>query len=132
MKNEHIARKRLVLSALVAVAFSAGTAFANVAPNVTLFGSRYSAPRSLRSNLQWSGALLDNRLAASVDATYSLNLNQPAVVDLNFNSAARFTLGDDGRPVFARSSGIVPATGAIASGEGRIAPSFARVAANAL
>jgi hypothetical protein len=107
---------------------SAGTAFANVAPNVTLFGSRYSAPRSLRSNLQWSGALLDNRLAASVDATYSLNLNQPGVVDLNFNSAARFTLGDDGRPVFARSSGIVPATGAIASGEGRIAPSFARVA----
>ena len=106
-----------------------GSAFANSAPNVALFDRRFTSPRSLRSNLQWSGLAFDNRLLASVDATYSLNLDQTGVTDLNFAPVAQFTLGDDGRPVFARSSAIVPSTGSIGTGEGRVSQAFARVTA---
>jgi len=106
---------------------SASSGLASSAPNVALFGRSYVAPRSLRSNLQWGGAVLGNRLLASIDATYSLNLNQASMVDLNFDPAAKFTLADDGRPIFARTSGIVATSGAIAAGEGRIDPAFGRV-----
>jgi hypothetical protein len=106
---------------------SVASGFASLAPNVALFGRSYSAPRSLRSNVQWAGVILGNRLVATADATYSLNLNQASVVDLNFDPIAKFTLADDKRPIFARPSGIVAASGAIAGGEARIDPTFARV-----
>jgi hypothetical protein len=55
---------------------TAGSMFANSAPNVTLFDRDWRAPRSWRSNLQWSGAVLGNRLQATLEGVYSLNLNQ--------------------------------------------------------
>ncbi len=64
---------------------SLGTVFANTAPNVNLFAKDYQPTRSVRSNLQWSGSILDNRFRLLTDATYSLNLNQPSTVDLNFD-----------------------------------------------
>jgi hypothetical protein len=107
---------------------TAGTVFASSAPNVTLFDKDYVAPRSLRSNLQWSGTSLNNRLSTMIDATYSLNLNQASTFDLNFNPAQQFTLTDEGgRPIFARSTSIVPTTGTIASGEARFAPAYYHV-----
>ena len=51
-----------------------GTSFASTAPNVTLFDRNYAAPRALRSNLQWTGPVANNRLSAMVDFTYSLNM----------------------------------------------------------
>lgn len=105
-----------------------GTVFSDAAPNVNLFARDYVAPRSLRSNLQWDGPILDNRFQAQVDATYSLNMNQGGFVDLNFNPVTRFTLADeDGRPVFVQPGSIVPATGVIASRDARISPDFSRV-----
>ena len=106
---------------------SVGSQLASTAPNVALFGRSYVAPRSLRSNLQWGGAVLGDRLLATADATYSLNLNQASLVDLNFDPTAKFTLADDGRPVFARPTGIVAGSGAIAAGEARVDPAFGRV-----
>jgi len=106
---------------------SVSSGLASLAPNVALFDRSYVAPRSLRSNLQWGGGILGNRLLATADATYSLNLNQPSVVDINFDPAAKFALADDGRPIFARTTGIVAASGAIAAGEARVDPAFARV-----
>ena len=53
-----------------------GTVFANSSPNVSLFAPDYVTQRSLRSNLQWSGAILRNRFNASIDATYSRNYGQ--------------------------------------------------------
>ena len=53
-----------------------GGVFANSAPNVTLFAKDFKAPRSVRSNLNWNGPMLGNRFNATVDLTYSLNLNQ--------------------------------------------------------
>jgi hypothetical protein len=107
---------------------STGSAFATTAPTVILFDRDFRAPHSVRSNLQWSGLAPGNRFLASVDLTYSLNVNQVGVSDVNFAGVPQFTLGDDGRPVFARSASIVSATGAVGGGEGRLDPAFGRVA----
>ncbi len=105
-----------------------GTVFANSAPNVSLFDKNFHAPRSLRSNLQWVGTVLDNRFQTLVDATYSRNMNQASTFDLNFNPAQQFTLGnEDGRPVYAQPTSIVPNTGTIAAGEARVTPLFSHV-----
>ncbi|MEP6692133.1 MAG: TonB-dependent receptor [Gemmatimonadaceae bacterium] len=107
---------------------STGSVFANSAPNVTMFDKSYVAPRSLRSNLQWSGAVLGNRLNATVEGVFSLNMNQPSSVDINFDATARFRLADEGnRPVFVQPTSIVPATGTIASSDGRVSPLFSHV-----
>ena len=107
---------------------STGTVFASNAPNVTLFDKDYHERRSVRGNLQWNGPLLTNRFAATVEGTYSANMNQSSFVDLNFAPVARFYLGDEGgRPVYASSTSIVPTTGAIASRDARVSQQFARV-----
>jgi hypothetical protein len=107
---------------------STGTVFANSSPNVTLFSPDYQSPRSLRSNLQWNGPILGNRFSATIEATYSSNLNQQSPVDLNFDPTTRFTLDDEGdRPVFVFPTSIVPSTGAIASRDARVSPLFSRV-----
>jgi len=105
-----------------------GTVFADAGPVVTLFSDDYRSPRSLRSNLQWSGPVLDNRLSLQVEGTYSRNLNQSGFVDLNFDPAVRFTLaGEGGRPVFVQPASIVPGTGAISTRDARVSPLFSRV-----
>ena len=105
-----------------------GSPFANSAPNVTLFAKDWTAPRSLRSNLQWSGPVLANRFSLSADVTWSRNVAQGSMVDLNFGGAQRFTLGEEGdRPVYVNPSSIVPGTGAIASRDARVDDDYARV-----
>jgi hypothetical protein len=107
---------------------SSGTVFASTAPGVSLFSDDYAAPKSVRSNLQWSGPILGNRFSATVDATYSANFNQPGPLDLNFNSLARFTLpGEANRPVFIEPTSIVPSTGATSPLDARISQRFSRV-----
>ena len=107
---------------------STGNVFADAAPNVTKFAEDYVAPRSVRSNLQWDGPIIGNRLAANIDVTYSLNLNQGSFVDLNFNPETRVTLAEEGgRPVFVQPGSIVPTTGAIAARDARVSPLFSRV-----
>jgi hypothetical protein len=105
-----------------------GTVFANGAPNVALFAPGYVAQRSVRSTLQWARPILDNRMMATLTGTWSLNLNQSGSVDLNFNPAVRFMLRDEGnRPVFVEDTSIVPATGAIATHDGRVSTLFNHV-----
>ena len=105
-----------------------GTVFSSTAPNVTLFDKNYSAPHSLRSNLNWSGTTLGNRLSTMIDATYSLNLNQASTLDLNFNPAQQFALASEGnRPIYAQATSIVPTTGTIATGEARVASVYNHV-----
>ena len=105
-----------------------GTVFANSAPNVTMFSPDYAAPRSVRSNLQWNGPVLNNRLSATIEATYSSNLNQSGMVDLNFAPNQQFTLADEAnRPVYVRPGSIVPATGAVASRDARVSPLYSQV-----
>lgn len=105
-----------------------GTPFNNTTPNVTLFADDYQLQRSIRSNLQWSGSILDNRFTTTAEITYSMNQKQPGAVDLNFNPLQRFALAEEGgRPVYALASSITPATGTVAPGAARLSPQFARV-----
>jgi hypothetical protein len=107
---------------------STGSPFANQVPNVTAFARDYLSPRSVRSNLQWSGPTLNNRFATSVNLTYSLNLNQSSTVDRNFKPSEQFTLAnEEGRPVYVQPTSIVPGTGAIASQDARVTQRFSRV-----
>lgn len=107
---------------------STGSVFSAGVPNVTLFNSGFAPPRSVRSNLSWSGPILWNRLNASFDATYSLNTRQQSFVDRNFAGVRQFTLDNEAdRPVYVRPTSIVPVTGGIAAGDGRTVPQYQRV-----
>ena len=107
---------------------SVGSVFASNVPNVSLFAKDYASPRSVRSNLNWQGPILNNRFSANWDITYSVNLNQASNYDLNFQPTQRFTLADEGgRPVYVQPSSIVPATGTIASRDARVSQLFNRV-----
>ena len=107
---------------------STGSVFSAGVPNVTLFGAGFAPSRSVRSNLSWSGPVLWNRFNASFDATYSLNTQQQSFVDRNFAGAQRFVLDNEGgRPVYVNASSIVPLTGGIAAGDGRVVPQYQRV-----
>ena len=107
---------------------SLGSVFASNAPNVTLFSPDYEDRRSVRSNLQWNGPVLNNRFSMTVEGTYSLNMNQSSFVDLNFAPVTRFNLiTEGGRPVFVNNSSIVAGTGAIASRDARVSQLFSRV-----
>lgn len=102
-----------------------GSPFANVLPNVSLFSKDWEATRSVRSNIQWNGPVLANRFNATVDLTYSRNLNQAANYDLNFNGNSRFTLAEDGgRPVYVPTTSIDPLTGATAPRDSRLYPQY--------
>ncbi len=107
---------------------STGSVFASSAPNVSLFADDYSAPKSVRSNLQWSGPILNNRFSATIEGTYSANYNQSSMIDLNFNPVPRFGLASEaGRPVYVQPSSIVPATGSISTVDARTSNMFTRV-----
>ena len=106
---------------------SSGSVFSNSSPSVTLFARDFTPPRSVRSNLGWSGSALDGRFSLGVDASYSVNLHQQHSVDLNFDNVARFTLDDEARPVFVAPGSIVPTTGSIAARDARVSSQFSRV-----
>ncbi|HVX42008.1 MAG TPA: carboxypeptidase-like regulatory domain-containing protein [Gemmatimonadaceae bacterium] len=107
---------------------STGGAFSNSAPNVTMYAPDYNATRSLRSNLQWSGPILGNRFNATFNGMYSLNLNQPSQLDVNFVPNVAFTLPDEAnRPVFVPSGSIVPGTGVVSSNAAHASNQFNRV-----
>jgi hypothetical protein len=86
--------------------------FADAAPSVRLFDRSYQPARSWRGNLSWGSAF--KTLSYSVDAIFSLNLNQPSTTDLNFAGVSRFTLANEGgRAVFVPPSSVIPSTGAL-------------------
>ena len=104
-------------------------AFADAAPAVQLFDPSYTAPRSWRGNLAWSSAY--KRLAFTVEGLYSLNVDQPGVVDLNFDGTPRFVLADErDRPVFVSPSSIVAATGLVSPLGARRSTEFGPVLSN--
>ncbi|MGI8545755.1 MAG: hypothetical protein ACR2M1_00235 [Gemmatimonadaceae bacterium] len=102
--------------------------FADAAPTVQLFDPSYTAPRSWRANLGYSSSY--RQLTYTVEGLYSLNLNQPGRTDLNFSGTERFVTSNEGRPVFASTSGVVPASGAVSSVEARRISSFGHVMNN--
>lgn len=107
---------------------SGGSVFSSAVPDVIFFSDNFAAPRSIRSNLQWSGPVLANRFSLQIEGTYSRNQNQSGPVDRNFSGVTRFTLpGEGNRPVFVKPSSIVAVTGATSPVDSRVSPNFARV-----
>ncbi len=107
---------------------TSGSVFSSSVPNVSMFSKDFVAPRSLRSNLNWSGPILNNLFNAQLEGTYSLNMNQAASVDLNFAPVQRFSLtGEGNRPIYVLPTSIDPATGAIAARDARVSQAYNRV-----
>ena len=95
----------------------------------SLFDANYTAPESWRASLEWLPQL--PWFSLSAQGTYSLNLHQPTVTDLNFNAVPQFHLADEsGRPVFVRAPDIVGATGALTSAGSRKSDTFTSVFSN--
>lgn len=104
---------------------SSGTVFANSRPSVTLFSSGYTQEKSVRSNLSWTGVVLENRFMLTLNGLYSYNFNQPDALDLNFRPVQQFALADEGaRPVYVFTSSIDPRSGLIASRDARVSSLF--------
>lgn len=104
---------------------TSGTVFANSRPSVTLFSPGYKQEKSLRSNLSWTGVVLENRFMLTLNGLYSYNFNQPDAIDLNFRPVPQFALADEGaRPVYVLSSSIDPRSGLIASRDARVSSLF--------
>ena len=112
-------------SAPTACADASAGALADTAPPVRLVDRNVAPPRSWRANLSYASQY--RRLTFSVDGTYSLNLDQPGLVDLNFRSVPAFTTADEGRTVFAPPSAIVSSTGVLSASTARVSPAFGRV-----
>jgi hypothetical protein len=100
--------------------------FSDGAPNVQMVSPSYRPQRSWRSNLAWTSTLW-GRSVYAIEGISSLNLDQPSAIDLNFAGVQRFTTSDEGRPVFANVSSIVPTTGAVSSVDARVSSAFGRV-----
>ncbi|MGH7615857.1 MAG: hypothetical protein ACREPM_01365, partial [Gemmatimonadaceae bacterium] len=102
--------------------------FSDRAPPVALFDRAYTAPRSWRANLGVSSAF--KSIVLGLDGTYSLNVNQPGVIDANFRAARQFTVEGEGRPVFVPATAVVPSTGRVSALAARIDSAFASVTDN--
>ncbi|MES2177252.1 MAG: carboxypeptidase-like regulatory domain-containing protein [Gemmatimonadota bacterium] len=107
---------------------TAGSALSQGAPPVALFASDYALSRSWRPALNVNYQLLPT-VNLTLGTTYALNLDQPAIYDLNLQRVQKFALADEaGRPVFVSPGSIVPTTGSLAWTESRVSSRFAHVA----
>ncbi|MEP6618600.1 MAG: carboxypeptidase-like regulatory domain-containing protein [bacterium] len=101
------------------------SSFDDTAPGVILLDPSWSTARSWRSNLAWSSVF--SRFNYTLEGIYALNLGQPGSSDLNFGGTPRFTLADEGRPMFADASHIVTGTGLVSAVDARLSSAYGRV-----
>jgi hypothetical protein len=106
----------------------AGTVFNDAARSVQVFDKSYQPPRAWRSNLAYTSQ--HATFGYTIDASYSLGLNQPGSVDLNLRNSPVFTTSDEKRPVLVPQSAIVPGTGSASSVPARVDDAFGRVVRN--
>ncbi|MCC6244591.1 MAG: hypothetical protein IT353_17235, partial [Gemmatimonadaceae bacterium] len=107
---------------------TSGNVFSQGVPNVAAFDRAYRQQRSLRAAVDWSSPVLDNRFVLGAQAIYSWNMHQVGQIDANLKATPRFTLdNENGRPVFAPATAIVPTTGNIAPAATRRSTEFQRV-----
>jgi hypothetical protein len=63
----------------------------------------------------------------SIEGIYSLNLDQPGVVDLNFSNTSEFTAAGENRPIYVPVADILPNGGQLSSKNARRSPRFGEV-----
>ena len=95
------------------------------APSVTLIDKDYDVPRSWRASLDWNTNY--RKLVVRLSGLASYDLSQAGTVDANFAGVPRFTLADEGRPVYVSPASIDPASGAVSPTESRRSSAFGRV-----
>jgi hypothetical protein len=106
--------------------------FSDAARAVSIIDPSFRPSRAWRATLGWSnggtiGSLWNNYV--TIDGVYSLNLDQPSSVDLNFAGVPGFTMAaESNRPVYVSPSSIVPGTGSVSPVESRRSARFGRVA----
>jgi hypothetical protein len=100
-------------------------AFVDSAPRVELVSKGFRPPRSWRGNLAYGSTY--KRLTYSIEGIYSINLDQPELVDRNFDNAARFATAIEGRPVFVPTGSIVGASGLLSPVLARNSAAFGSV-----
>ena len=111
---------------------STGSVFGDQAPRVEFFADDFRPARTWRGEM---GAMYELwgdgpglSLTLTGNVTVSRSSAQASPVDLNFSAASRFALPDEaGRPVFANTDEIVPATGTPAPGASRRSEKFGPV-----
>ncbi|NUS46325.1 MAG: hypothetical protein HOQ15_01895 [Gemmatimonadaceae bacterium] len=91
--------------------------------NVTLFSDDFGAPKVWRSSLGASRRFWE-RYNFSIDGSFAYGISQIGSRDLNLDAAPKFTLGVEGRPVYAPASSIVPGTGATTINASRLHPEY--------
>ncbi len=106
-------------------AAGAPSMFVDAAPRVSTLDPRVNAPRSWRANLALSGTRWN--ASYTLEGIVSWNLDQFGTRDANFSGIPRFTLADEGRPVFVSPSSVVSVSGAVSPVESRIRSEFSRV-----
>jgi hypothetical protein len=93
---------------------------------VHLLAGSHAPPRSWRGNLAWTSSVGDVRV--TVEGIYSLNLDQPSRVDLNFAADRYFVLPEEGGRRFFGDPGAVAARGGAAAGTAaRLTPELGSV-----
>jgi hypothetical protein len=102
-------------------------ALSNARPNVTLFTKGFATPKTWRASLGFQRRFF-TRYSVSIDANYSLGLNQYGVRDLNLNATPQFMLAAEGnRVVYADPESIVENSGAIGLTPSRLHDEFGHV-----
>jgi hypothetical protein len=104
------------------------SAFVSSRPNVWAIDPDFQSQRSWRGNLALRGPFITKLFRFSADATYSLNLHQQSPVDVNFNAVQRSALSSEGgRPIYAQTTSIVPATGVVTNVDSRVSALYGSV-----
>lgn len=98
----------------------------DAAPDVRLIARDYTAPRSWRANVAWTS--LYSTFVWTLESSYSRNVQQYGVHDLNFSDVPKLSLPEEtGRPVFVTVDGVVPGTGDVTRLGSRRNPAFGSV-----
>ena len=109
------------------VAGTAASPFVESSPSVLLYAPDFGTERNWRGELAWRWILSDH-LQATIGAAYNLGFGRVEAVDLNFDPAVSFILGNEAdRPVFVSADAIAPGTGVLAARDSRRSDRFGHV-----
>jgi hypothetical protein len=101
--------------------------FSTRQPSVMALDPDFNAPVSWRGNLGIQG-LRVRGFGLGLQVTHSIGMDGESRIDMNMQRTPRFALSNEaGRPVYAAPDLIVPATGVIAPGAGRVDDRFSSV-----
>ncbi len=94
---------------------------------VTTYADDYGAPKTWRANMGLSRRFW-NTYNLTIDASFVRGVGQSATRDINLAAQPAFALAnEDGRPVYANPTQIVPTTGAVPLTASRVDPAYGSV-----